>query len=156
MSCFSMHSLIAYIFLAEVRSLLKSFSLRLQTFRTPCSSGVSSGYGARRDMVGGESRDAVATPAGFVLWRPLDHRAVPGAHGISTARRFICIGMKRVIIGPLAFPLLLSRRLAAHGKRTAIVLRPRFRCEVRRMKLGHHQARGRARLRMLLFAWIRF
>jgi hypothetical protein len=64
-----MHSLIAYIFLAEVRSLLKSFSLRLQTFRTPCSSNASSSYGARRDMVGGESRDAVATPAGFVLTR---------------------------------------------------------------------------------------
>ena len=32
-------------------------------------------------------------------------------HGISTARHFTCIGMKRVIIGPLAFPLLLPRRL---------------------------------------------
>jgi hypothetical protein len=108
-------------------------------------------------MVGGESRDAVATPAGFVLTRDrLITVRFQETHGISTARRFICIGMKQVIIGPLAFLLLLPRRLAAHGKRTAIVFRPRFRCEVRRMKLGHHQGRGRARLRMLLFAWIKF
>ena len=106
-------------------------------------------------MVGGESRDAVATPAGFVLTRDrLITDAVPGAHGISP-RRLICIVMKRVIIGPFAFPLLLPRCLA-HGKSTAIAFRPVFRCEVRRMKLGHHQGRGRARLRMLLFACIRF
>ena len=49
-----------------------------------------------------------------------------------------------------------TRRLAAHGKRAAIVFRPPFPREVRRMKLGRHQARSRARLRMLLFAWIEF
>ena len=103
-------------------------------------------------MVGAESRDAVATPVGFVLTRDrLITVRFQETHCASSG-----IEMKRVIIGPLAFPLLLPRRLAAHGKRTAIVFRPRFRCEVRRMKLGHHQGRGRARLRMLLFAWIRF
>jgi hypothetical protein len=46
--------------------------------------------------------------------------------------------------------------LAAHGKRAAIAFRPPFRCEVHGMKLGRHQDRGPARLRMLLFARIRF
>jgi hypothetical protein len=82
-------------------------------------------------------------------------RAVPGAYGISTPPRLICIGMKRLssarshsrycCLG--AWPLM---------ERTAIAFRPRFRCEVRRVKLGQHQGRGRARFRMLLFAWIRF
>jgi hypothetical protein len=45
-----------------------------------------------------------------------------------------------------------TRRLAAHGKRAAIVFRPLFPCEVRPMKLGRHQGRGRPRLRMLLFS----
>ena len=37
-----------------------------------------------------------------------------------------------------------TRYLIAHGQRAAIDLRLPFQCEVRRMKLGHHQGRRRA------------
>ena len=49
-----------------------------------------------------------------------------------------------------------TRRLAAHGKRAASVFRPPLPCEIRRMKLGRHQGPSRARLRILLFARIKF
>jgi hypothetical protein len=44
--------------------------------------------------------------------------------------------------------------LLVSRKRAAVGFRPSFRCEVHRTNLGHHQARDRARLRKLLFAWI--
>jgi hypothetical protein len=47
-------------------------------------------------------------------------------------------------------PIDWTRRLAAGGKRSEIVFCSPFPCEVRPMKLGRHQGRGRARLRMLL------
>ena len=46
----------------------------------------------------------------------------------------------------------LDTRLAAHGKRAAIVFRPPFPCEVRTMKLGRYQGAVARDLRMLLFS----
>ena len=51
----------------------------------------------------------------------------------------------------------LDTRLAAHGKRAAIVFRPPFPCEVRTMKLGRYQECGRTRPQDVpFFAWIKF
>jgi predicted XRE-type DNA-binding protein len=64
-----------------------------------------------------------------------------------TEHFFLCAPEQRQLESP---------RQGASRKRTAMVFRPPFRCEVHRMKLGRHQRRDCARLRMLLFAWTRF
>jgi hypothetical protein len=117
---------------------------------------------SRRDLA--ESRDsAEGTSAASLSSTSIKRHAlsyttwskfVDPVGGLTHATRALYIAQRREALCTGAINW--TWRLADHGKRTAIVFRPPFRCEVRRIKLGRYKDRGRARLRKLLFGGLGF